>query len=182
MVSGRYRLRDVFRVPGLISLSRVGFAAAFPFAVDQRAAALALLAAAGVSDVLDGWYARRFGQVSATGSALDPITDKIFVTTVAVTLVVQGHLSLAAVVLLSVRELGELPLVLWFALSDRARRARAEKPSANWTGKLATFLQFVAVSLALLGSHLTPAVVGVTALAGAFAAWTYWWRALATKA
>lgn len=41
----------------------------------------ALIAAAiiMISDVVDGWYARRFGCVSATGALLDPLADKLFI-------------------------------------------------------------------------------------------------------
>ena len=53
-----------------------------------------MLVLAAVSDVLDGYIARRGGQVTPTGAALDPITDKLFVLTIAITLVVTGHLSL----------------------------------------------------------------------------------------
>lgn len=41
--------------------------------------ALALFIGGSVSDWLDGWLARRLGQVSAFGALLDPMTDKVFV-------------------------------------------------------------------------------------------------------
>lgn len=41
--------------------------------------ALALFIGGAVSDGLDGWLARRMGQVSAFGALLDPIADKVFV-------------------------------------------------------------------------------------------------------
>jgi cardiolipin synthase (CMP-forming) len=173
-----YDRRDLLRIPGLLSLSRIPLAAAFPFVVDRPIAAFGVLVAAGLTDVLDGWYARRFGQVTATGSALDPITDKLFVMTVAVTLVLSGHLSVSAVVLLSTREIGELPLVAWLALSPKARRMRAEHPAANVAGKVATALQFASVSAALFNASHQHLWVRATALAGALAAFTYWRRAL----
>lgn len=178
MSIGRYRGRDLVRVPGLLSLSRIPLALAFPLAVDRPALAFGILITAGLTDVLDGWYARRFGQVTATGSALDPITDKLFVLTVAITLVVARHLSVTDVLLLSTRELGELPLVLWLALSADARRARAEHPAANVLGKTATALQFAAVSAALFQATHEELLVDATAIAGVAAAFTYWRRAL----
>ena len=182
METGRYRFRDVFMAPGLLSLARVPLAIAFPFVVEETPWALAVLALAGVTDVLDGFCARRFGQVTPTGAALDPVTDKLFVLTVAVTLVVSGHFSLSAVLLLSTREILELPLVVWFALSPRARSARAEKPSANVFGKLATLLQFAAVFSALLAWSITNLWIGATAVVGVFAAMSYWVRALKLEA
>jgi cardiolipin synthase (CMP-forming) len=174
----RYDAHDLLRLPGLLSLSRLPLAVAFPFVIDRPLVAFAVLVGAGLSDVLDGWYARRFAQVTATGSVLDPITDKLFVTTVAVTLVVSGHLSIPSVFLLSTREIGELPLVVWMALSPSARRWRVEQPIANVVGKMATALQFVSVSAALFDASHLSLWVNATALAGATAAFTYWKRAL----
>ena len=178
-VTGRYRWKDVLLVPGLLSLARVPLGLAFPFIVERTAWAVAVLALAGLTDVLDGYAARKLRQVTPTGAALDPVTDKFFVLAVAVTLVASGHFSVGSVLLLSTRELLELPLVAWFALSPRARSARAEKPSANALGKLATLLQFAAVFSTLLGLAVTELWIGATALVGVLAALSYWKRALA---
>ena len=175
---GRYDKRDLVRVPGLLSLSRIPLAVAFPFAVARPGLAFGILIGAALTDVLDGWYARRFRQVTATGSALDPVTDKLFVMTVAITLIITGHFSVTAVILLSTREIGELPLVLWLALSPEARRARVEHPVSNVVGKMATALQFVAVSAALFHAPHQAVWVGATAVVGMAAAFTYWRRAL----
>ncbi|HEV3191713.1 MAG TPA: CDP-alcohol phosphatidyltransferase family protein [Polyangiaceae bacterium] len=175
---GVYRARDLIRVPGLLSLSRLPLAAAFPFTLDRPVVALALLCAAGFSDMADGWYARKFAQVTPTGVALDPMTDKLFVLTVAITLVRGGRLSAADVLLLSTRELGELPLVLWIATSTRARSRRAAHPAANAPGKLATFFQFGTATAALFRFNELQWMIAAAALAGAFAATTYWAREL----
>jgi cardiolipin synthase (CMP-forming) len=178
VTTGKYRWRDVLLLPGLLSLTRVALAVAFPLVVTRTGWAIAVLVLAGLTDVLDGYCARRFGQVTPTGAALDPITDKTFVLTVAVTLIWSGHFSLVSVLLLSTRELLELPLVVWFAMSPRARSARAEKPSANAFGKLATVLQFAAVVAALLGWPIADLSIAATAVVGVLAALSYWVRAL----
>jgi len=175
---GHYRARDLFLVPGLLSLARIPLALCFPLALRLPLAAFAILVAAGTTDILDGWYARRFDQVTPTGSALDGVTDKIFVATVGLSLVLTGQLSILAIVLLSTREIGELPLVLWLALSPRARRARAAAPSANVAGKIATVLQFASVTSALFHAPHTLVWVVATAVVGAVAALVYWRRAL----
>jgi cardiolipin synthase len=173
---GVYRARDLVRVPGLLSLARLPLAAAFPFVVERPLAAMGVLFAAGVSDVLDGWYARRFGQVTPTGSVVDPVTDKVFVLTVVVTLVVGHYLAPLDVLLLGTREVGELPLVLWLAASHEARSRRAATTAANVPGKVATVLQFGAAAAALLRVTELPWLVDVTAVAGAAAAASYWVR------
>lgn len=53
---------------------------------------LGLLAAAALSDGLDGWVARRFNMTSAIGSVLDPAADKILMTVLVVSLSHVGSL------------------------------------------------------------------------------------------
>jgi cardiolipin synthase len=175
---GVYRARDLVRIPGLLSLVRLPLAATFPFAVDRPLAAVAVLAAAAASDVLDGWHARRTGQVTATGAALDPVTDKLFVLTVAVTLVRRALLSPLDVLWMSTREVFELPLVLAITVSPRLRLRKATLASANVPGKVATVLQFITATAALVRMPHTMWMIGATAVAGAFAAATYWFRAM----
>ncbi|MEO6575015.1 MAG: CDP-alcohol phosphatidyltransferase family protein, partial [Polyangiaceae bacterium] len=171
---GHYRAKDALLVPGLLSLVRVPLALAFPFAVSRPWLAFVVLLLAGGSDVLDGWIARKFDQATPTGAALDPITDKIFVTSVVFTLFAHGWLSLLGVVLLSIREIGELPLVMWFAVSRSARKNRASEAKANIPGKLATVLQFVTVAIAVLHGTFREVALIVTAIAGGLAAISYW--------
>jgi cardiolipin synthase len=171
-----YRGRDLLLLPGLLSLARIPLAALFPVVVHAPVLALSVLAISGLTDVLDGWFARRLGQVTDVGAAIDPITDKLFVGSVVVTLLAVGELSGLQVVLLATREIGELPLVLWFAMNKKARQKLVDHPSANLPGKLATALQFAAVSLALFHSALTGALLVVTAVCGAAAAMIYWLR------
>src|SRR6201998_1540150 len=46
-----------------------------------------LFAAAGITDSLDGYFARRFGQISRLGAFLDPVADKLIVAVALVLLV-----------------------------------------------------------------------------------------------
>ncbi len=132
MLVGRFRAKDLLLLPGLLSMARVPLAILFPFVVATRWAAFLVLALASASDVADGWYARRYKQTTPTGAVVDPVTDKLFVLAVVVTLLVhhelplRGHRSPR-----SNREIGELPLVFWFVLSHHARRVRATKAAAN---------------------------------------------------
>src|SRR5579863_6208867 len=77
-----------------ITLLRLLFVPVFAILVLDRhyRAALAVLTAAAVSDMLDGTLARLLKQESALGVALDPITDKILMTTGYLTLSFRGAL------------------------------------------------------------------------------------------
>jgi phosphatidylglycerophosphate synthase len=163
-------------VPGLLSLARVPLGLAFPFVVGTPWAAFVILVLASLSDVLDGWYARRHGQVTPTGAVVDPVTDKLFVLSVVVTLWLHRQLSLVGILLLSTREVGELPLVFWFMLSHNVRRVRATKASANAPGKAVTSLQFLTIAASLFHMTIVDALLYATAGAGVIAALAYWIR------
>jgi phosphatidylglycerophosphate synthase len=175
---GKYRARDLLRVPSLISLTRIPLAGLFIWGVDRPVLALVTLLAAGLSDVLDGSYARRFGQVTATGAVVDGITDKVFMLSVVLTLLLSGRLSPPGALMLGTRELGELPLVVWWAVHRVKRRARAENPRANALGKLCTSLQFTAIMACLLESEWLWPLLWVAAAAGVASAVHYWKREL----
>jgi CDP-diacylglycerol--glycerol-3-phosphate 3-phosphatidyltransferase/cardiolipin synthase len=169
-------IRDALCLPGLLSLLRVPLAVIFAFVVDRPLAAFAVLVAAGSADVLDGWVARRYGLSTATGAAIDPIADKLFVATVVITLLVHHALSLDGVVLISAREIAELPLVIWFLLRRHSGAGPIERPTANVPGKIATVMQFVTISWALFQAPGLFAWIGATGVAATVAAITYWRR------
>jgi len=77
-----------------ITLLRLVFVPVFAYFVLDRHydAALAVLTAAALSDILDGTVARLLKQESALGVALDPIADKILMTTAYLTLSFRGAL------------------------------------------------------------------------------------------
>jgi len=171
----KYAWRDLLSVPSLLSLSRAPLAVAFVLVVGQPKWALLVLALAGLSDVLDGWWARRFNQCTATGALVDGATDKILLIAVAWSLWHARLLSLEETLLLGVRDAGEALVTLWVALR-RDDHALHEEQRANALGKLTTFLQFTAVILAILRwRHFELCVA--TAIAGALAAVSYARRA-----
>jgi len=78
---GESRLwRDLRTVPNLLSLSRIAliYVAAALLLVDQQLLALAVGIIAGITDYLDGYLARKTGQVTELGAILDRLSDLIF--------------------------------------------------------------------------------------------------------
>ncbi len=177
---GHYRARDLLLPPSLVSFLRAPMAAAFPFVIENHSVALGLLALAGGSDMLDGYLARRFNQATPAGAVVDGLTDKLFATSVVATLFFTNHLNLLGVALLGMRELGEAPLVAWWAVSRPRRKAKAEAPEANALGKAATVLQFAAVAAILLHHSLSWPLLYATGALGFVAAVSYWRRELAS--
>ncbi len=84
----------VLRPANQITLLRLIFAPIFAILVvnhDGRAA-LTVLVAAALSDAADGFVARRFHQQTPLGVALDPIADKVLMTTAFLVLAFRGIL------------------------------------------------------------------------------------------
>lgn len=101
---------------------------------------------AGVTDLLDGYLARRLGQTSAFGAFLDPVADKLMVSCALVILVQanpQPLLALAAAVIIG-REIAVSALREFMAeLGQRARVA------VVMAGKIKTVTQMVAIGMML---------------------------------
>lgn len=94
-------------LPNLISMGRL---MAVPVAVwfiltDRLTAAFWLFVAAGISDGVDGYLARRFNLRTTIGGYLDPVADKALLVGVYVTLGAQGYLPEWLVILVVFRDL-----------------------------------------------------------------------------
>lgn len=114
-----------------------------PFSWSQYASAFVFLLAA-ITDILDGYLARRLNQVSPLGAFLDPVADKLMVAT-ALVLIVQKDptpfLAIPALVIIG-REITISALREWMAeLGERAQVAVSE------IGKIKTVAQMTAIFL-----------------------------------
>ena len=121
-----------------------------------RLSATALFVVAAATDRLDGWLARRSGQVTDLGKLLDPIADKVLIGTALVLLSWLGDLPWWVTVIILVRELG-ITAMRFFLL-------RYVVLPASRGGKLKTVLQSVAIGLYLLPLDALPAIVSVAAV------------------
>jgi phosphatidylglycerophosphate synthase len=170
-----YRARDLLLIPNLLSGARIPLAVAFPLASGDAPLALGVLGLAGLTDVLDGWTARKLGQATPVGALVDGISDKVFAASVLGTLIASGMLTPLSALLLATRELAELPLAIRVLASKRARLTEIDR-RANKLGKVATALEFATV-LAVV-AHM-PGRLGLlagTAVVGAAAGASYWLR------
>jgi len=112
--------------------------------VEQRAISLGLFLLASFGDVLDGMVARRRGEVTTWGKALDPTVDKALYLSLLASLVVLGEIPLLALILFVVPQLG-------LGIGALCLRLRARiVQGARWPGKLAAVLTFAAVVFLLL--------------------------------
>jgi phosphatidylglycerophosphate synthase len=138
-------------LPDLLSLVRVPLGVAFVPLAGRPPAALAVLAIAAVSDMLDGWLARRKPQRVALGEWLDPVCDKFFIIAVIVGLYLSQHAPLETLLPILTREIAILVLFLVHRLVPSLRSIRYDY-RAHVLGKAVTAAQFLAAA-ALLFTH-----------------------------
>jgi len=116
-----------------------------PYHWSDPAAGL-LFAAAGITDSLDGYYARKLGQTSRLGAFLDPVADKLIVA-VALVLIVSKDPRWTVVLMASViigREIAISALREWMA-----EIGQRTKVAVSRLGKYKTILQIVGLSMML---------------------------------
>jgi len=114
-------------------------------------AACAAFALAGITDTLDGYYARKLGQTSRLGAFLDPVADKLIVAAALVLIVSKDprwFVVIAAVVIIG-REIAVSALREWMA--EIGARGRIKVSSL---GKYKTIMQIVGLSLLLFRRDL----------------------------
>ena len=118
--------------------------------------ALAIFLAAAATDLLDGYLARRWKQVTTIGTLLDPIADKLLISAALISLVQVRSLPAWMAILIIGRE---------FAVSGLRAIAAAEGYTikASDLGKTKMFFQVVAISCMLLSVRhaalRTPAIL-----------------------
>jgi cardiolipin synthase (CMP-forming) len=103
-----------------------------------------LFVAAAITDWVDGWLARRLGQVSAFGAFLDPVADKLLVCAALVLLLEMQRVDALVAVVIIGREIAISALREWMA-GMGARTSVA----VHSIGKLKTVAQLVAIPLLL---------------------------------
>lgn len=141
-------------LPNIITLARL---ISVPLTVwlilDGRlATAFAMFVAAGLSDAVDGWIAKRWGQRTELGALLDPIADKTLLVATFVTLGIAGHLPAWLVILAVFRDLlivgGYILLRLYSASAFKAKPLLVSKANTGFQ------IALVAIALARLGLDL----------------------------
>ena len=138
-----------------ITLLRLVFVPVFAILVMDRhyRAALAVLTAAALSDVLDGTVARLLKQESPLGVALDPIADKILMTTGYITLALRGALPWWLTIIVLSRDVA---IIMTAALISLVAGYRPFHPSL--LGKASTAAQIVTLFAAVCREAAVPLV------------------------
>ncbi len=170
-------------VPTMLTLLRIALVPVLvlffylPFHWSNMACVVVYVLAA-VTDIADGYIARRTGQTSSFGAFLDPVADKIMVSTALVLLVqrqesYQVVFAIAAAIIVG-REITISALREW--MSEVGERALV---SVSWVGKWKTGFQMTAIGFLLYHDNMgwiPTALVGEILLytAAALTLWSMW--------
>jgi phosphatidylglycerophosphate synthase len=153
-------------LPNLLSLSRVPLGAAFWLVLGPTAHgsvwSFVVVGVAALTDVLDGYFARRQAERSGgppepnggTGAWLDPICDKVFVGAVLAAIIVRRHPAPLVIILILTRELVQLPLGIAYRFIPTLRSWLRYDFRASLLGKAATVAQFLAIAALILDHPL----------------------------
>lgn len=161
-------------VPNVLSSVRLALVPVFLYLIlsGSYTASLIVLASAGITDYLDGYFARRFNQVTRLGQLLDPAADRLYIFSTLVGLTITGHIPLWLAAAIIARDV--MLLVVYPVL---ATHGYGPLP-VHYLGKAGTFSLLYAFPLLLMAQVWQSAASVILPIAWAFAWWgvgLYWW-------
>ena len=147
----------VLTIPNLLTFLRMALIPVFAIFLvyHKEGVALLIFFIAGVSDGIDGFIARRFKQESELGTIIDPIADKLLMTTAFIMLTIPTMLGpgrhLPVPFWVTAAVIGRDVLIIAVAGAINVMTGfRGFKPS--WLGKASTFVQVVGVIMILIAA------------------------------
>lgn len=144
----------IWTVPNLLSMLRLCMIPVFValYLKGFYGWTAAVLVLSGVTDLADGWYARRYHAISDLGKALDPIADKLTQAAMLLCLTSDHPALLLPLLLLVVKELfmGVSGLIVI--------RKTGVVPAAVWHGKLTTMLLYLLMVIHVVWQDIPAAV------------------------
>ncbi|MBE6554801.1 MAG: CDP-diacylglycerol--glycerol-3-phosphate 3-phosphatidyltransferase [Ruminococcaceae bacterium] len=137
-------------IPNILTVLRLFCVPSFIclFFLVAPVAALPVFLLAGLTDVLDGYLARKNGWTSTFGKVLDPIADKLMQCAVLICFAVNGYLSVWLALPFILKEVAQG--ILSIAMFQR----RNVHTVSRWYGKAAVSIFYFAVSATILARLL----------------------------
>ena len=142
-------------IPNTITLIRIALTPVFMrlYLEGEHTGAMCLLAAAALSDMLDGFVARRFQMITPLGKVLDPVADKLLQLAMLLCLLRIRPAVLPLLLLHLLRETG------LFVLGCMAYKRCGVLTGAHWYGKLCTACMYMVLG----GLLMWPGMPGIIA-------------------
>ena len=150
---------QVFTIPNILSFFRLLLIPLIVFLYVGKELygwTLVVLIISLVTDIIDGLVARKLNMVTDFGKFIDPVADKLTQLAVLFCLVTRFPLMWIPINIMLLKE------ILQFALRFVVFRYTGEVHSAEWHGKVATFLIYVMMSLHVIWYRITDVVSTLT--------------------
>ena len=153
--------KDIFTIPNLLSLLRLGLIPFYTFLYLHGRIGLAslILALSCLTDLLDGFIARRFHMVSDLGKFLDPLADKFTQLALLLCLPTRCPLVSSLIPLFLAKELTQCGLAYYHLRHGKVLSG------ALWTGKISTAILFCSFLVLMFFPNLPFAMVKALVLA-----------------
>lgn len=137
----KFSKEQICTIPNFLSFFRIVLIPfiIWTYVVQEPYWALALIVLSGVTDVVDGFIARKFHMVTDFGKGLDPIADKLTQGVIMIALIFNFPRMWVPVVIMAVKE------ALAFTLRFIAFKKTQIVQSAEWHGKLTTVLLYLMI-------------------------------------
>ncbi len=161
--------QSILTLPNVVSLSRLGLAAAFVVLPDHRYR-VALILVAAFTDVLDGWIARWSNASTKLGALIDPIADRLFVFVALIVLLVDRLINPMQYFVIIFRD---VMTAIGFIVARSVPWLRPITFRARLAGKIVTALQLLTLVAVLVRRDLLPALIVVLAVSGVVATIDY---------
>ena len=157
----------VWTIPNVLTMIRlllvpVFVVVYFRTSAEPKYAALAIFAAASLTDMLDGYLARKLNQISDLGKLLDPLADKLMVLSALVCQAVTGVFPWAAVIVVACKELVMVLGGLFMLSRDVVVYSNIVGKAAQVCFILSLILSFFHVPLAEWGTRLDLILLWIT--------------------
>ncbi|MGW9631259.1 CDP-alcohol phosphatidyltransferase family protein [Agromyces sp. NPDC055520] len=165
---------EIWTIPNILSMLRLALVPVFLIFIvrGDYLVSLVVLIVASLTDLLDGYLARRLGQVTRLGQLLDPAADRLYIFAALVGLAAQGLVPWWIVVVIVARD------VFLLALGIVLANYGFGPLPVHQLGKVATFALFFGLPVIMLGLAF-PAVAAVSQPVGwaitLWGAFLYWW-------
>ena len=151
---GDFIKNKIITIPNILSVVRILMIPFFIKFYMQKmfVQSIITLLLSGLTDVVDGYIARKYNMISNLGKILDPFADKITQISIVICLIIHNPLILVFAIIFSIKEL--LMLIGSFILLRKGKRPT----EAKWWGKVGTFVIYTFLTLVLL-SNIFPTYI-----------------------
>ncbi len=157
-------------LPNLLSMARIPLA--LVFIIENPWVRCFAIAAAMLTDFLDGYLARRLGKMSRLGTVLDPVGDKFFVLFVFYILISEGKLTLFHALEMLSRDWA----IIIFGLYVVGNGVWGPfKIRSFWCGKITTAFQFIVLIVLTLGLTVPAPMYAIFVALGLFSLPELWY-------